>query len=366
MNEPHSHEPRVRVNRPVDPSAIRAVGFDLDHTLAVYDDDRVNALAAAETISYLVEDHGYPEALRDIQYDGRRTARGLQLDLPHTTINKLDEEHRVLRARRAGQWVDDIDSAYDADALAWPNVHTIHSPFDLPTVFLYDEISRVLTEADGNVDGPQLCRDIRRELNRAHTEGRLKHEIMENIGAFVRPLPGFAEHLRQLRGQGVNVFLLTNSGLEYALALLDYVFPGRSQPEWPELFEFSFVDANKPAFFDGTGAGLPIRHGRGDRGIVTRGGGSGIIGSEFRSQPHEVLYVGDHAAFDIAPAVARGWRTVHVVPEMGGAGADSIWGDALAENGSPTWFGSLARKSADASVAGVGDIFDESGRLALG
>ncbi len=126
MTDLYSHEPRVRVNRPVDPSTIRAVGFDLDHTLAVYDDDRVNALAAAETLSSLVERHGYPEGLRDITYDGRHTARGLQLDLAHATTVKLDRRCRVLRARRAGDWLDAIDTVYTESALAWPKAHYTH------------------------------------------------------------------------------------------------------------------------------------------------------------------------------------------------------------------------------------------------
>ena len=361
-----SHEPRVRVNRPVDPSRIRAVGFDLDHTLAVYDDDRVNALAAEETIGYLVEDHGYPEALRDIRYDGRRTARGLQIDLGRATITKLDADRRVLRARHAGTWVDGIDTPYDDDALAWPNGHPIHSPFDLPTAFLYDEVSRLLIEAGHALDGTRLCRDIRRELNRAHTEGRLKQRIMEDIGAFVHPLPGFAAQLSQLRDHGVHVFLLTNSDFDYALALLDYLFPGSPTPEWPELFVTSFVHAQKPGFFDGGDPGRELPHGRGGSGTVGHSGNAGILESELLSAPHEVLYVGDHAAFDVAPAAARGWRTVHVVPEMSGLGADSIWGHALSDDGRPTWFGAFGRDAADATVAGVEDVFDSAGGLALG
>jgi HAD superfamily 5'-nucleotidase-like hydrolase len=366
MTNAHSHEPRVRVNRPVDPSTIRAVGFDLDHTLAVYDDDRVNALAAEETLAYLVDDHGYPEALRDIHYDGRRTARGLQLDLTRATTTKLDSDRRVLRARHAGEWVDGGNTTYGNDALGWPNAHPIHSPFDLPTALLYDEISRVLTEAGRDLDGVQLCRDIRRELNRAHTEGQLKHRIMEDIGAFVHPLPGFAEQLHALRDAGTRLFLLTNSDLDYALALLDYLFPGTSAPEWPTLFELTFVHAQKPGFFESKAPPAPIPHGRGGSGTVSRAGGAVVLEDVFRARPAEMLYVGDHAAFDIAPAADRGWRTVHVVPDMVAVEGDSLWGHALEESGRPTWFGALGRDSADASVAGVGDVFGPPGHLALG
>jgi len=43
----------------------------------------------------------------------------------------------------------------------------------------------------------------------------------------------------------------------------------------------------------------------------------------------------------------------------------SEWGPALEENGKPTWFGALARRSADATVASVYDVVGDSGELQI-
>jgi len=365
MSESPSHEPRVRVNRPVDPSTIRAVGFDLDHTLAVYDDDRVNALAAAETLFTLVDDRHYPEALRHINYDGRSTARGLHLDLGRALVTKLDSTGRVLRARHAGAWLEQVDTVYAAETLAWPSAHPIHSPFDLPTAFLYNEVARVLASEGAAIDGLRLCKDIRIELDRSHTVGHLKHRVMKDLGSFVAPLDGFAGRLMALRERGVRTFVLTNSEDVYAVAVLDHLFPEGGVPGWRELFDIVFVGAKKPDFFTGTDAGTPVTTDDRLAGDIGRGGSAGVIETRLGAAPGEVLYVGDHAAYDILAAAAHGWCTAHVVPEMLAAADGSEWGPALEENGEPTWFGALARKSADAVVASVYDVVGHSGELQM-
>jgi len=365
MTGPLSHEPRVRVNRPVDPTTIRAIGFDLDHTLAVYDDDRVNTLAAAETLASLVEDRLYPDAVRDIAYDGRYTARGLQLDLARATVTKLDGARRVLRARHAGEWLEGVDTVYAVEALAWPNLHPIHSPFDLPTAFLFDEVARVLAAEGAAIDGLRLCKDIRIELDRSHTVGTLKRRVMSELPYYIHPLNDFAGRLRTLRDAGVRSFVLTNSEDAYAVAVLDHIFPGGERSGWRDLFDIVFVGARKPDFFTGTDAGTPLALGDTPGSDMGRGGSAAVIEAHLGAAPREILYVGDHAAYDIAAASARGWRTAHVVPEMLAAANGSAWGPVLEEDGEPTWFGSLARHSADAAVASVFDVVDESGQLRL-
>src|SRR5262245_53051173 len=98
--------------RSLDLSTIEAVGFDLDHTLALYDDDAVNRLAAEETV-HTLKLRGYaPSSLpREITASA---ARGLSMDLRHGNIVKIAANGKVRLARRGETWLseDDIAAQY--------------------------------------------------------------------------------------------------------------------------------------------------------------------------------------------------------------------------------------------------------------
>ena len=94
----------LAVNRPLDLARIDAVGFDLDHTLALYDDHAVNALAMAEAQELLVAHRGYRpnDVIVAPQRGDFEAARALCLDLASAHVVKLDADRRVRVARRGG------------------------------------------------------------------------------------------------------------------------------------------------------------------------------------------------------------------------------------------------------------------------
>src|SRR3989442_5708187 len=71
---------RVFVNRNLRLSKIRAIGFDLDHTLAHYDPIPVEELAFDLTKRKLVESKQYPSEILDLKYDPDFVIRGLVVD----------------------------------------------------------------------------------------------------------------------------------------------------------------------------------------------------------------------------------------------------------------------------------------------
>ncbi|HMI30567.1 MAG TPA: 5'-nucleotidase domain-containing protein, partial [Candidatus Limnocylindrales bacterium] len=89
---------RVFVNRNLRLSKIRAIGFDLDHTLAHYDPIPVEELAFDLTKQKLVESKGYPKEILDLKYDPTFVVRGLVVDKKRGNLLKMDYFNFVSRA----------------------------------------------------------------------------------------------------------------------------------------------------------------------------------------------------------------------------------------------------------------------------
>src|ERR1043165_4562790 len=60
---------RVYVNRNLNLSQIEVVGFDMDYTLALYNQPKIEELSIRATLHKLVTNKGYPEAIRNLNYD---------------------------------------------------------------------------------------------------------------------------------------------------------------------------------------------------------------------------------------------------------------------------------------------------------
>src|SRR5262245_30110896 len=59
---------RVYVNRNLKLAQIEMVGFDMDYTLALYNQPKIEELSVRTTLSKLVANKGYPEAIRELAY----------------------------------------------------------------------------------------------------------------------------------------------------------------------------------------------------------------------------------------------------------------------------------------------------------
>src|SRR5688500_6690924 len=68
---------RVYVNRDLKLSQIELVGFDMDYTLALYNQPKIEELSIQATLDKLIKNKGYPEAIRALDYDPSLGIRGL-------------------------------------------------------------------------------------------------------------------------------------------------------------------------------------------------------------------------------------------------------------------------------------------------
>ena len=340
------NQPAVHILHPitsVDFSEIDAVGFDLDHTLALYDDAAVNLLAARETVPRL-NAAGYAAAELPAERI-QAGARGLSMDLRHGGVIKIASDGRVRLARRGPRWLsDDAIRAHYAHHDPADETATWHvnSPFDAPTLWFFSML------AGGRPDGDdaRLLRDIRTSLDASHTRGELKQLVAQDLRRFVAPAGDVGPGVERWRRAGKRTFVVTNSDPDFAGRVLEHVLG----PGWTSLFDLVVTDAHKPRFFDPA-------HADGQRAVMQGrfldDGHASLVEKRLGVPPSRILYAGDNARADIAPARRRGWKTAHVVAELTSAPDDSPWAGALHHDGVPTWFAKTIHDHADIVCARI-------------
>ncbi|MCK5620531.1 MAG: HAD-IG family 5'-nucleotidase [Candidatus Krumholzibacteria bacterium] len=372
------HAGDVYVNRLLDLRQIEAVGLDLDHTLAVYDDQAVNELAFSETCRYLIDDRGYPRSIAQLNYTNSEISRGLVADLQFGALVKLDSRDRVRRAFWGSEALDaaTIAARYGTRSIAvqGDRYADFDSPFDLPASQLFVKVVEVLSQvAPGRPDYRSVLVDIRQMLDRAHTRGELKRHILRNPSRFVERRASVVAMIEKLRDAGKKTFLITNSGFRYATDLVDHVFgPQLPAGSWRSLFDAVIVHADKPHFFsaaESPSANIEWIERTGACGVST-GGSAADLEQRLGAGGRSVLFIGDNPAADIVAAAVHGWRTAMVVPELAhhpfsadggetiGRAGDrcSLWGSVFWEDGTLTRFSRIIREYADVWGAAVEHI----------
>lgn len=325
---------RVFVNRNLKLSQIELVGFDMDYTLALYNQSKIEDLSIRATLQKLISGKGYPEAIRALDYDPALGIRGLVVDRLHGNVFKPDRygtPGRALHGRKV------LDRTQRADlyqqhrvALSHERYAWIDSLFALPEAVLYVCLVDFFDGFSGpRPDYTQLWRDIRECIDLAHQDGSIKAVVAADMHAFIERDPALAETLHKLRSSGKRLFLLTNSAWDYTDPVMSYLLDGSlpAYPSWRNFFDIIVVSAGKPAFFteerpfvelDGDGAPL-ARPAEGPfaRGRVYAGGNLREFEARTRTRGDRVLFVGDHIYGDmLRPRKASTWRTAMILQEL--------------------------------------------------
>ncbi|HEX7077469.1 MAG TPA: HAD-IG family 5'-nucleotidase [Candidatus Eisenbacteria bacterium] len=318
---------RVFVNRNLRMTQIRAIGFDLDHTLAHYDPKTVEALAFDLTKRKLVANKGYPREILELEYDPTFVIRGLVVDKKRGNLLKMDYFNFVTRASHGLSPLrsDERKRAYRSSRirLGHENYVSVDTLFHLPEVYLYLCLVDLLDRRHGGkgVDYEKLYGDVREMIDEAHRDGSLKSVITGDLERYIRFDPELRTVLEEFRRNGKKLFLLTNSEWTYTDTLLRFILQrGKDAPgHWSDLFHVVVVEARKPAFFndDDPAEAIPELQGKKLGAVTGRHGGGVWLEKALGAAGEHVLYFGDHTYGDILQSKrVLGWRTAMLVPEL--------------------------------------------------
>ncbi|HET9253492.1 MAG TPA: HAD-IG family 5'-nucleotidase [Candidatus Eisenbacteria bacterium] len=317
---------RVFVDRNLRMTTVRAIGFDLDHTLAHYDPVPVEELGFDLTKKKLVEGKGYPREILDLQYDPQWVIRGLVVDRKRGNVLKMDYFNFVSRAYHGLTALrsDERRRAYRSDRirLGHENYVSVDTLFHLPEVYLYVALIDFFEKRQqGPVDYEKLYQDVREMIDEAHRDGSLKSVITSDLDRYIRLDPEVRTVLEEFRRSGKKLFLLTNSEWSYTDKLMRHILQrGKGAPaHWSDLFNVVICEAAKPQFFTSSEAPQPVPELEGQKmaAIVGRGGGAPYLQRALSSTGEHILYFGDHTYGDILQSKrVASWRTAMIVPEL--------------------------------------------------
>jgi 5'-nucleotidase len=326
---PADRQRQLYCNRTLDLRGISAVGYDMDYTLVHYD---VTAWEgrAYEFVREALLARGLPVA--DLRFDPGLAARGLIIDTQRGNVVKADRFGYVKRASHGTRRLttEERRSIYasvivDLRSSRWVFLNTL---FSLSEACWTMQLVDLVEAGKLKATWPDIYRFVAEGMREAHTESRLKQEILADPGRYVVDDPGVARALADQRDAGKRVLLVTNSEHHYASPMLEYAL-GQHVPgggRWSDLFDLAFFGARKPDFFGQSlpcfrvvsGDGLLREHAGPVRvGEQYVGGSASLVERSLGLAGEAFLYVGDHIFVDVnvAKRVTR-WRTALILREL--------------------------------------------------
>jgi HAD superfamily 5'-nucleotidase-like hydrolase len=314
------------------------IGFDMDYTLALYHQDKLEQLSIELTVGKLIAKHGYPEEIRNLHYDPRWAIRGLMVDRQLGNVFKMDRHAYVGRCYHGFRELshDERRHTYrnekinlSSDRFEW-----IDTLFGLPEAVMYTTLVDWADRQTGTVDYDKLMGDVRTAIDEAHRDDTLKSVIKANLPAYIAKDPLLGETLHKFRSSGKKLFLLTNSLYDYTSVVMSYLLDGerKAYPTWRNYFDIVIVGGAKPAFFNElrpfvqidpvSGEPVPTNGPNGEikhlsRDKIYQGGNVVAFEQMTGIRGDQVLYIGDHIYGDILRLrKAHMWRTAMVLQEL--------------------------------------------------
>lgn len=328
---------RVFINRNMKMTKITHMGFDMDHTLAVYT-DRAQKLAFDLARDNLVSILGYPKQVKELEFEYDQVIRGLVIDKRRGNLIKLDTHKYVEMAYHGDRELEreERKEVYNKPGEAYrpsdDNYSYLDTLFCLPEAYLYRKLVGLMDDlheakvVKKRPDYKKLYKDVRSAIDGIHRDGSMKKHISDNIPLYIEKDPLLPKTLLHfLQGQK-RLFLLTNSEYYYTNIVLSYLLNGEvpGYDNWQDYFDFIVVSARKPAFFlkeaplekieeDEHGKEIPHEV----RNKVFRGGYFKNLEQQIGAFGENILYFGDHTFGDILKSKQTcGWRTAMVILEL--------------------------------------------------
>ncbi|MDP8998651.1 MAG: HAD-IG family 5'-nucleotidase, partial [Myxococcota bacterium] len=247
-------------------SSIAWIGFDMDYTLAIYNQQQMDELSIRATIEKLVK-RGYPEFVGSIPYQTAFPVRGLLIDKRFGHILKMDRYKYVAKGYHGLRELpkEELRQLYHSEKIrpATPRYHWIDTLYALSEAALYAALVEAMDRRGLTIDYAKAFTDIRESIDEAHRDGTILETVSADFRRFVEKDPQLAPTLHKLRSSGKKLFLLTNSRWSYTDKMMTYLLGDAmtEYPHWRNYFDVVIVAATKPAFFQER---LPLMEHRGD------------------------------------------------------------------------------------------------------
>jgi len=324
---------RIYVNRNLSMAHIDWIGFDMDYTLAIYDQDGMDRLSIDVTAARLVK-RGYPQWVTTIPYDTRFPIRGLLIDKKYGNVVKMDRYKTVGKAYRGFKQIskEQLRTLYHQAKPRAPTTryHFIDTLYALSEAAVYAGIIDAYDQRGLSIDHAKLFTDIRECIDEAHRDGTVYAAITSEIERYILRDAELAPTLHKLRSAGKKLFLLTNSRRPYTELVMSYLLGSASAeyPTWRHYFDVVIVAASKPAFFQEHRPLMERVHEDRDdsqmrpaqqfeRGKIYDGGNLHDLERMLGVSGDKILYVGDHIYGDILRSKKESaWRTAMIIQEM--------------------------------------------------
>lgn len=316
---------RIFCNRNLRMEKVRAIGLDMDYTLAIYR-TAFDRLAFNEALKRLVEKYEFPREALSFTYDPEFAIRGLVIDMKHGNIFKMDRHRHVGRAFHGTRSMSSEKRVelYRKKPihLSRPYYFLVDTLFTLPETHMYAQMVDLL-DRTGKGDArhyERSYRAIRTAVDEIHKDGTLKGHVKDHLADYVVRDAGTAYTLERFKTSGKRCFLLTNSEWEYTDCVMSYLLDGvlENFPRWTDYFHTIIASANKPAFFSQTAPPAQEKAAPEDAASkIFRGGSLRHLEERLEASGDQILYIGDHIYGDILKSKkTSAWRTTMIIPEM--------------------------------------------------
>ncbi len=323
---------KIYVNRSLNLASIKSIGFDMDHTLVLYNREQFESLAFHETVKKFVA-NGYPEELLKLKFDPNFVIRGLLVDRERGNLLKVDAHKYVKSAFHGHRKLDKQEryELYNAKSFKADDFLTVDTFFALSETQLFIEIVDTMRRHPGLIKKSftEIYQDLRQWIDLSHQDGSIKNRVLAEPEKYIDKDKFLVETLVKLIDGGKKLFLLTNSDWTYTNAVMSYILNDVHSdfPHWQDYFEHILVSAGKPNFFTGNNPFYEVMTEKEGLLKMHRGplvpkkvyhGGNAILFEKLTQQVgDQILYCGDHIYGDIQRSKELfNWRTLLVVQEL--------------------------------------------------
>lgn len=333
------------------------IGFDLDNTIAVYNEPELANLVYELVVEHLIDRNYFdPVDLRKpIASDVDFLRKGLTIDTARGNILSLAEDGSILQAHHGTLplSVSQIQQIYGPD-MKWDlavkhcndflstwngdSSEKIFSCLDYFNVLIPLLFARVIDSVDRKYSPsteynvwPKIMEGVSSILYVGNietclpgSESQYHHRVLKNLSKYLRKRSKqFLMLLNSLKSKGKKTFLITGSEQSFATAIASYVM----SDEWMESFDVIVFNAKKPGFFVQNRPFLTVDTGNvvedsqlAMNGRYTQGNWSALYQlfcrATEKSEP-KCLYIGDNLVEDVyTPVKHNCCDTIAVVKEL--------------------------------------------------